>query len=178
MSTALRSVPLHLLSPFRELPPVPITLTNFDSLLASETPQSFSSVVSRATSLQFRSCCALAILLSCPDLCAVAHTTAFHAYSRERYRLILGRVIPVTNRGHHMRGTWTRRESISTYGKYFPRGSTPVSQHKIIAKLYLLVRMLSMLSWLGQCFLHHPSQFSCVANSCIIVCYEWFIAII
>jgi len=156
-------VPLHLLSPY-----------------PSETPQSFSSVVSRATSHQFRSCCALAISLSCPGLCAVAHTTVFHAYSRERYRLILGRVpISMTNCGHRMRGTWTRHESTSTYGRYFPRGSTLVS-HKLrtVAKLYFLVRLMSKLSWLGQCFLHHPSQISCVTDSCIIVYSEWFNAII
>jgi hypothetical protein len=177
MSTAPRFVPLHHLSPYRELPPVPILLLLiFGPLLASETPQSSSSVVSRGTSHQFRSCCALAISLSCPDLCAVAHTTVFHEYSRERYRLILGRVpISMTNCGHRMRGTWTRRESTSTYGKYFPRGSTLVSYKlRTIAKLYFLVQLLSKLSWLanGQCFLNHPSQNPCVTDSCIVVCNE------
>jgi hypothetical protein len=162
MSTAPRFVPLHHLSPYRELSPVPaITFIN-GPLLASETPQSFSLVVSRGTSHQFRSCCALAISLSCPDLCAVAHTTVFHAYSRERYRLILGRVpISMTNCGHRMRGTWTRRELTSMCGKYFPKGSTLVSHKLRPSQSFTFWYGLSKLSWLGQYFLRQPSNFMC-----------------
>lgn len=48
----------------------------------------------------------------------------------------------MTDCGHHMRGTWTRHESTSTCGKYFPRGSTLAShEHKTVAELYSLARL-------------------------------------
>ena len=110
MSTALRSVPLHHLSRSRELPPsplfIPIRSLICGPLPASETPQSSSSVVSRATLRQSRSCCALVTSLSCPGQHAVVRTTVFHAYSRERYQLISGRVpISMIDCGHRMRST-------------------------------------------------------------------------
>jgi hypothetical protein len=139
MSTAQRFVPLHPLSRSREFPfpPFRYLLLIGGPLPASETPQSSSLVVSRATLRQSQSCCGLVTLLSCLDLRAVVHTTAFHAYSRVRYQLILGRVpMSMTDCGHRMRGTWTRRELTSTCGKYFPRGSTlALHKHKTVAEL-------------------------------------------
>jgi hypothetical protein len=135
--------PLVSISLASTFPALPSRLLIFIPLLVSETPQSSLSVVSRVTLPQSRSCCVLVTSLSCPDLLAVVHTTVFHAYSRERYRLILGRVpISMTVCGRRMHGTWTRRESTLTCGKYFPRGST-LAPHKIrtVAEPYRLVRL-------------------------------------
>ncbi len=144
MSTAPRFVPLHLLFPFRELPPVPITFTNVRSVISLGNAAIF-------------------LVGGLTRNIAPAHTTVFHAYSSERYRPISERVpISMMNCGHRMRGTWTRRELTSTCGRYFPRGSTLASHNlRTVAELYFLVRLLSKLSWLVQCFISSFSNFVC-----------------